>query len=132
MSSSTIDAAGSPLLVVPEFTHPTIEGARTPSHSISLTPKAFLPETVVLSKVFVGVAIGLEKDSKQSVVVVSDGRAVIRSERSSWKINIKNEDILDEVLDKIEQYAQSRAHKVSLSFYPFQKKVINRRLTRPL
>ncbi|GAA5982284.1 hypothetical protein JCM5350_007722 [Sporobolomyces pararoseus] len=114
MSSSTIDAAGSPLLVVPEFTHPTIEGARTPSHSISLTPKAFLPETVVLSKVFIGVAIGLEKDSKQSVVVVSDGRAVIRSERSSWKIDVRNEEILDKVLDKIEQYAQSRAHKVEV------------------
>ncbi|GAA5949177.1 hypothetical protein JCM3765_003321 [Sporobolomyces pararoseus] len=115
MSSRSTESAGSPLLVVPEFTHPTrIEGARTPSHSISLTPKAFLPETVALSKVFVGVAIGSEKDSKQSVVVVSDGRSVIRSERSSHKSNVTNEYILDELLNKIEQYAQSRGHKIEI------------------
>jgi hypothetical protein len=115
MSTIGTSPVHAPLLVVPDFAHPgTIEGARTPAHSISLTPKAFLPETAALSKAFVGIAIGEEGGSKQSVVVISDGRSVVRSERSSYSVRTSEEQILGEILNKLEIYAQSRGHKVSL------------------
>lgn len=88
-------------------------GTQTPSRSLSLTPKAFLPRDGNLSKVFVGIALKRENESSESVIVVSDGRSVIRSERSSHSLELSDIDILDEILDKLELYADTRAHKVS-------------------
>ncbi|GAA5912267.1 uncharacterized protein JCM6883_003301 [Sporobolomyces salmoneus] len=101
----------SSLLVVPEFTTP---GARTPARSISLTPKVFLPPTVALSKVFVGIALKDKGQTKESVVVITDGRSVIRREHSTYGASSSFEFILNEILDKIRQYAQARSHKVEM------------------
>jgi len=65
--------------------------------------------------VFVGVAISNEEKGGriESVLVISDGTSVMRSERSFGKQGQGWQDVLDEIVTKVEEYAKTRGHKVS-------------------
>lgn len=65
---------------------------------------------------FVGIAIANQNKNEggvESVVVVSDGTCIMRSERSVGKEGKEWKEVLDEILTKIEEYARTRGHKVS-------------------
>ncbi|GAA5871452.1 hypothetical protein JCM16303_000760 [Sporobolomyces ruberrimus] len=109
--ATTACPEGSSHLVVPTFSHPT--RPLTPAHSISLTPKPFLDDA--LSKVYVGIAIEERENAKEieSVVVVTNGRSVLRCEHALHPAE-SHERLLSDLLDKIEEYARVRGHKVEI------------------
>ncbi|GAA5840511.1 hypothetical protein JCM5353_006572 [Sporobolomyces roseus] len=115
-------SSNDPQLLVPAFTHPqsndSISRSSTPSISrnISLTPKPHRPLSAPRSKVFVGVAISNEEKGGriESVVVISDGTSVMRSERSIGKKGQDWQDVLDEITTKVEEYARTRGHKIEI------------------
>ncbi|GAA6005919.1 hypothetical protein JCM11491_004060 [Sporobolomyces phaffii] len=88
----------------------------TPAHSISLAPKAHLADSAC-SRVYVGIALSDCTDvsgERACVVVVTDGRAVLRCQRSSHSHRVPLDALLDTLLDKLDTYADVRRHKIDM------------------